>query len=453
MKKKIVYVLVLVVLASINLLGCSNTEGNEENSSNKVETNNLKNKNLKMLSNNTTQNGCGTEDGYYTLSNTEDEDKNTVTNLMYVDYKTKKQIYLCDKSECSHDNDKCTSYIGSEFFGGNNSLICDGRYLYFISSESDNAGAIGTSIYYGNDGVETTSKPASIYRINLDGSNRILLSTFDSGEIIGERILSDGENIYLISMNNTNVKTGDNTSYTKGDKYKLIKVSSENGEKEEISEWNKDWDILGCYQNNLIVRKLEFDRELTQEEKMDQKKYEQACKNAKESITSYNMNTNEFEELFKTEMSEGYYYFIEKENIFYYKYKSDKIMNFDLNTKQESNFIETNNSNIEQIYDGYMITSNWNDDNREYYSIRIKDKEISKLSMYKDNGALVNIIGESKDNFLVENNCKTKNEYVEWAGVNQTIETDREYSIISKEDYFNNKKNFKKVSTLVEEMY
>ncbi|MBC5997116.1 hypothetical protein EAI30_02070 [Romboutsia ilealis] len=128
-------------------------------------------------------------------------------------------------------------------------------------------------------------------------------------------------------------------------------------------------------------------------------------------------------------------------------------MSFDLDTKQKSDFLETNNSNIEQIYDGYMITSDWKENNKEYYRIRIEDKEISKLSLYKDNGRLVNIIAESENDFFVESNCKIKDEYVEWAGINQTIETDREYAMIPKEDYFNNKNNFKKVNMIIDEIY
>ncbi|WP_297136427.1 hypothetical protein [Terrisporobacter sp.] len=450
-KRKVLIVLVFTILCSINLWGCSKGQNNKLD--NKSEAKDAKIKSLKMLSNDAMQNGCSTEGGYYTISSSEDEEGNTVQNLMYVDYKTKKQIYLCDKSECNHNTDRCTSYIETKYFGRQNSLICDGKYLYLISSEYNDDGSISTSISYGGEGLTPISEPTSIYRMNLDGSNRILLSEFESGELLGEKILTDGEYIYCISMKNTQVKIDDNTSYTKGDEYKLIKISNESGEKQDITEWDSSWNILGCYKDKIIINKLEFDHELTVEEKMDQAKYTQACKNAKESIVSYDINTQKFEKLFENEMSDSYQYIMHEKNVFYYKYNGNKIMSFDLDTKQKSDFLETNNSNIEQIYDGYMITSDWKENNKEYYRIRIEDKEISKLSLYKDNGRLVNIIAESENDFFVESNCKNKDEYVEWAGINQTIETDREYAMIPKEDYFNNKNNFKKVNMIIDEIY
>ena len=166
-KRKVLIVLVFTILCSINLWGCSKGQNNKLE--NKSEAKDAKIKSLKMLSNDAMQNVCSTESGYYTISSSEDEEGNTVQNLMYVDYKTKKQIYLCDKSECNHNTDRCTSYIETKYFGRQNSLICDGKYLYLISSEYNNDGSISTSISYGGEGLTPISEPTSIYRMNLDG--------------------------------------------------------------------------------------------------------------------------------------------------------------------------------------------------------------------------------------------------------------------------------------------
>ncbi|MGL5693255.1 MAG: hypothetical protein ACRCXA_04200 [Peptostreptococcaceae bacterium] len=448
-KRKVSAILGIMVACSINLLGCSKVEdeGNEVKQNN--ESINSKARDFKMLSN---KNGCSTKDGYYTISTTENEEMDTVMNLMYVDYKTKNQIYLCDKSECNHNTDNCTSYIEPKYFGRQNSIVSDEKYLYFISSEYNRDGATDISIVYGGGGGSPKSEPTSIYRMNLDGSNKILLSSLESGELLGEDFFTDGNYMYFINMKNSQVKIDDNTSYTDGDNYNLIKISRETGEKEQVMKWNRDWKILGCYKDRIVVNKIVFDKELTVEDRLDDAKYTKACKTANEVIVSYDIHNQQFEELFTNKLDEGYQYVMHQNDLFYYKYKGNKINSFDIEDKVQSDSIETNYSNIQQIYDGYIIASDWKENNKEFYRIRIEDKDTSKLNLYKENGYLVNIIGESEDAFFVESNCKVKNEYVEWAGANQTVETDREYSMISKEDYFNNKKNFEKVNTIVEDM-
>ena len=51
--------------------------------------------------------GCGTEDGFYSVVSNEDQSK----NLMYIDYASKKQVYLCDQPNCTHDSEQCNSWI------------------------------------------------------------------------------------------------------------------------------------------------------------------------------------------------------------------------------------------------------------------------------------------------------------------------------------------------------
>ena len=442
-KRKIIILVSSVIALAITLSGCSIKKDED-----KTLSENVVSENLKMISHKLAQNGANTKDGYYTIST----DENGMMNIMYVDYKTKKQIYLCDKSQCEHDNDKCTSFIDMKYSARENTLLSDGKYLYLVSSEFNNEGGISTSINYGAGEVQQEDEPSSIYRMNLDGSNKKKLASLDSGELLDDKFFTDGNYLYGIAMKKTNIKIDGDTTYTKGDDYQLIGISIEDGERKNITDWDNDWTILGVYEDKLIVNKLKFDHELTDEERMDNEKYIAAYRQAKEIIGTYDFNTKDFEELASHDASNDYLYEIYEKNLFYYKNNGDKIMSLDLESKKEEVFLETEYCNIQQIYNGYIITSDWKESKKGFYIISIKDKKIEKFKLIKNNGYPINIIGESDNFFFVESNCQIEEEYVEWAGVSQTIETNRQYSMISKDDFVNNKKVFEKVEMIVEEL-
>lgn len=442
-KRKIIILVSSVIALAITLSGCSIKKDED-----KTLSENVVSENLKMISHKLAQNGANTKDGYYTIST----DENGMMNIMYVDYKTKKQIYLCDKSQCEHGNDKCTSFIDMKYSARENTLLSDGKYLYLVSSEFNNEGGISTSINHGTGEVQQEDEPSSIYRMNLDGSNKKKLASLDSGELLDDKFFTDGNYLYGIAMKNTNIKIDGDTTYTKGNDYQLIGISIEDGERKNITDWDNDWTILGVYEDKLIVNKLKFDHELTDEERMDNEKYIAAYRQAKEIIGTYDFNTKDFEELASHDASNDYLYEIYEKNLFYYKNNGDKIMSLDLESKKEDVFLETEYCNIQQIYNGYIITSDWKESKKGFYIISIKDKKIEMFKLIKNNGYPINIIGESDNFFFVESNCQIEEEYVEWAGVSQTIETNRQYSMISKDDFVNNKKVFEKVEMIVEEL-
>lgn len=452
-RKKIFNLLINVIVISNVLTACYNTdipnkEGSNEQAIMEEVQGNMQEKDIKMLYNNSFGLACGSKDGYYSIYNNEDG----ITNIMYVDYKTRKQIYLCDKLECNHDNDKCTSYIDFKYAAMEKILLCDDKYLYLITSEHNNTNGISTSISYGDLGAINEDQPTTIYRMNLDGSNKKKLVTLNTGELLANNFFTDGNYIYGIAMKNSTVILDDDNSYTDNDSCRLIGISNDSGEVKEISTWNSDWSILGVFNNKVIVKQLKFNKELTVEDKTDEEKYKELLSNAEDIILAFDIKTREFEELISNKSNNDYYYNMYGKDIFYYSYNGDKIMSFDLNTKEENVFLESKYSNIQQIYDGYIISSDWSDDNNASYLINIDNKSINEFNLIKNNGFPVNIIAESKDLFFVESNCDIESEYVEWAGVTQEVETNRQYSLISKEDFFNSNKNFEDIKLLVEEL-
>lgn len=186
--KKIFNLLISAIVISNVLTACSSTDISNKEESNEQAImeeaqENIQGKDIKMLHNNNFGLACGSKEGYYSIYSNEDG----MTNIMYVDYKTKKQIYLCDKSECNHDNEKCTSFIDFKYAAMEKMLLCDDKYLYLITSEYNNTNGISTSISYGEFGATNEDQPTTIYRMNLDGSNKKLLATLNTGESLSDR--------------------------------------------------------------------------------------------------------------------------------------------------------------------------------------------------------------------------------------------------------------------------
>ena len=61
---------------------------------------------------------CYTEDGYYYLCNDETKLKggDWGGHLMYMDYATRQEIYLCSTAGCKHDSLDCPAMLSSEDF-------------------------------------------------------------------------------------------------------------------------------------------------------------------------------------------------------------------------------------------------------------------------------------------------------------------------------------------------
>ena len=64
--------------------------------------------------------------GYYYINN---ED-----NIKYFDYLAKKEIYLCNKPNCKHDTEECSSYLDAT---KSNNLFVYNDFLYLISGTNE----------------------------------------------------------------------------------------------------------------------------------------------------------------------------------------------------------------------------------------------------------------------------------------------------------------------------
>lgn len=232
LKKVGLVIMVVVLLGGIGILlipkedkskiGDENLESLKGNS--KVSSN-TNNKNEKMVYIEPGQ-ISNFDKGYYYIDNGDDGN-----NIKYFDYSAKKEIYLCNKPNCKHDTKECSSYLD---IAEANDLFVYNNYLYLIS------GSGSTTIMSATMGEEGTSisegggKTPSIYRMNLDGTNKTKLFECPSGVELGSSFIFEGNNLYTFFSKNKTVELSKNSYTSIETDRKLVKINLETKKYEEL---------------------------------------------------------------------------------------------------------------------------------------------------------------------------------------------------------------------------
>ncbi len=231
-KKVILVIIVIILLGGVGFLFIPKEEktiiGNpimEELKDNKIISSNANNTNAKMVY---IEPGkiSNFDKGYYYIKDEDDR-----RNIKYFDYSAKKEIYLCNKPNCKHDTEDCSSYLD---MAGSNDLFVYNNYLYLISGTGS---SITISANIGEDGATTTQTGGStpiIYRMNLDGTNKTKLFECPSGVELASSFIFEGNNLYTFFLKSKSIETT-KSSYTSMETNRdLVKINLETKKYEEI---------------------------------------------------------------------------------------------------------------------------------------------------------------------------------------------------------------------------
>ncbi len=225
---------------------------------------------------------CSTAEGYYYLTEetVELKDGNYGSHLMYMDYATRQEIYLCSTAGCSHDSPDCPAvFLYDDFPTMSTRLFVYRDSLYILSRKYDSDGSMGTYFTFGDDSpLLPEDKPAVLYQAGLDGTNRRKVYTFDSALTLEDTVLGDADGIYVIakklSMDNV-----DQVTYVTSSERKLLFLEPDSGDMQELCSLNFADDITrqiaGCTGDALILSRTDFGRTLSREEYWDDKLYKE----------------------------------------------------------------------------------------------------------------------------------------------------------------------------------
>lgn len=208
--------------------------------------------------------GCSTADGYYSMQNylgSGDEYR-----ITYIDYASGQEVILCSDSSCSHNSERCSSFV-TGFLLESELFFWDG-HLYYFEASNDHEGSLSAGgSWTGADGEPSYSTvwvtPAKLYRMNPDGTNRELVYSFPENLTV-ELVVVGGKNgLWFIQKENVlerDEKTG--ASHVGSKNKALVKLDlSEKKIVEQIpipTNDNISKDFVGVYNNKLIFEGIAY---------------------------------------------------------------------------------------------------------------------------------------------------------------------------------------------------
>lgn len=429
------YILIIMILC---LIGCTPTSNKKPSEVTKDSIQELTFIEWKYLFND----GYGNEDGYYHMRDT-DEEGGIVCNIYYLDYKTQKEIYLCDKPECKHNTPNCPSYL--EGISMHYTIFVYEKSLYLIKSAIS-----GTVIEEGgSESIKNT--PNQIIKMDLDGRNKELVYE-DDGELRIDctDFVVSGDSLYVIFSDDERVTINGSTEVISSKK--LYEIDTKKKESKELcSVTNKS--IAGVDNRNIIFNEVIYENDLNEYIKNnDYEGYEKAIINSTNGYSSFNVDTLKESDTIETKMKtagvyhRGKIYYDEKHSLYELDLETGK-------EKEVKSFDKKKNQFISFIYDDKLFIEESVEDGDDYvferkyiYNPDTGDFVENTLTNGQLKGA-IDIYGETKDSFLVKYKVVGKYEK-SWAGTMQFEDTKHYYGLIKKEDYYNNKENYQNIELL-----
>lgn len=256
------------------------------------------------------QEGCSTEEGYYYLSTHSEElaDGNYGSHLMYMDFASQQEVYLCSNAGCGHNTAECPSvFLYDEFPSYTTLLFMHGNRLYLLSKDSDHDGSMQSEISFeevgepapGSPGEDGTS--AVLYRANLDGTDREKVYTFAQGLTLEDYVLGDEKGIYVATKKLTSDRNGTDT-YINSSERRLVYLDLEKLEEREICsmdfEGTVSWRVKGCYGNKLVLEGTDYGREVSGEELFNDDVWKELFENSQETYATLDLGSGQLNRIY-----------------------------------------------------------------------------------------------------------------------------------------------------------
>lgn len=379
-----------------------------------------------------TENTSNYKNGYFYIN----RDNN---KIMYFDYNSKKEVYLCNKPNCKHDNEDCSAYLK---IGQNNELFYYNDYLYFINAEA--AGNI-ISVDFDGNRKDNKGNPATIYRMNLDGTDKKKLFIAPSGTQMSMPYLIK-ENILYCFLETYKINNDKSDSVASSvTERKLIAINLDTGKYVSIVD-GLHKSFLGEYEGKIVLQEILYIKN-PDSFGDNTKGYIDNLYNSKTKIILLDTNTkNEeivYEGLYKNVETLKFY----KDGIYFMGQNSKSIEYLNFKTKKYEIIKELPKIDyqISTIKDDKMLIYSYIDRNayvKDAYVIDLKTKDMNEFSLKDKNGYLINILSSNDAYYFVKIESILGKEYTTWAGTKQQEIIGTNYGLIRKEDYWASNPNY-----------
>lgn len=396
---------------------------------------------------------CYTEDGYYYFCNDETKLKGGEYggHLMYMDYATCQEVYLCSTAGCRHDTLDCPAVLSAEDFPiSTTKLFVFKDNLYILGRESDQDGSVTTmEITEKYEPITPESKPAVLYCAELDGTNRKKIFTFEADLTLEERVIQDENGIYVVTKKNQQKKEG-NQLYEVSSERRLMFLDLASMELKEICPMTFDddikWEIDECYgDDSLILSGHDYGRKLTREEEEDKDAYIDIFNKSSKVFAILNLKSGKRKEFYRMANKDEYSYNYIGGTMYTSISDSKDIMAVDIKTGKKKRICSLADNQIMYKVGDTLWCCGWDlEKDKTYYFVNTKTGKVSHSTLVnKCNGWALEIRAyNASDILVVYDYDATKN-------ADDSYEI-RQYkcALISKEDLYAGREKYRKIKMI-----
>lgn len=364
-----------------------------------------------------------TSDGIYLLANIFPDS----VNILYIDFATRQQIFLCNRVECKHNQESCTSYLP----------IGEEQSVPLLSISQN--GILLTRTAAGKDTLP------SISIMDFDGANKHELLTLNSNEMISGKLFEDENFCYFERYTIDKEKLAQTQS--------LVRANWKTGEMETLytyAENEASHLMLDAYNNSIVLDTLFTDGE-------------------KEGRGFSFLDIDKIGTTTPAISAPFYFYTFENESAFFengfiyslhYADKTIHCINSETNEKSilDCGSIDFANASETYLFSGFdkwlrlkvLSDNEQGGTNTRQYLINIETNEIIESTL--QDGYLKKPLSIEADygDFLCVISDFSSMEYISSFNGESQVQTawQEVYSLIKKEDYLNNIPNYQTIANI-----
>lgn len=410
-----------------------------------------------------TSSSYSTDTGYYYLSQdiVPEVDGMLGTTILYVDYATKQEVFLCNKPNCSHQDGSCQAVLADGYI--EHVLFGDGNYIYTLASNGDSSRSMATVSAGGDDGgflspsgAMSEEQPPTLTRRLPDGSGEEIWYTFPSGVTVEDQLFADENHIYAIQKTISSKQEVSGFISFVADNRKLVSIDRNTKQAQEAVSLPIDDKILGAFGNCLILERIQYQQELSAEEMMDDDIWKAAYEQADCMIYTLDIATGEEKELYRCKGEDNHSVLANGQMVYVCNSMQKVLQQINAESGETKTILQGNSfmtekyHNLTEILGDILLcnSSNGGGEGFTLYMISISDGSITPSTLVNSTGNPIDILAQSETQLYVCYDFITKTEHIDWAGVDQESIVSSSYGLIRKEDFLNNQASYEKVATL-----
>lgn len=398
------------------------------------------------------ESSCNTENGYYYLTGEVSKlrDGSYGTHLMYMDFATCQEIYLCSTAGCKHDTVDCPSvFLYDDFPLYSTKIFVWKDNLYILSREPDDDGTMSEEILFmEEEDTQPESSPAVLYKAKLDGTERKQIYTFDFDLTIEDMVLGDENGIYIITKK-VSIDKVDTISYATSSERKLIFFDLQSLDIREICSMDFNdkilWDVTGCSENFLILSGIDFGRELSRDEQWNDDIYKSLYENSFDVYSVLNLEDGTIKEIYRDSNKYDHSSCVIGDTLYLSSSENQNIEGLNILTGEKKIVCTLSQNLILDVLGDMLCCRDWNlAKDFTWYFVDTKTGEIYHSSLVnKCNGWDLEFCAETASDILVINDYDAKKNSDESYEIYQI-----KYALISKKDLFFGKENYRNIKMI-----